>query len=156
MDCRPPGFSIHGIFQAWVLEWVAISFSRGSSWPGDWTWVSHIAGRRFTIWATREKEVTEDEMVGWYHWLNGHEFEQTMGDSEGQASLACCSPWGRKESDTTWQLNNSNKSALNTRIPETSFTLFYFSFFCTAIVIFYYTILYLCIEFIVYCILPET
>ena len=53
MDCSPPGFSIRGIFQAWVLQWVAISFSRGSSQPRDWTWVSHIAGRRFTIWATR-------------------------------------------------------------------------------------------------------
>ena len=51
MDCSPPGFSIHGIFQAWVLEWVAISFSRGSSQPRNWTWVSSIAGRRFTIWA---------------------------------------------------------------------------------------------------------
>ena len=50
----PPGSSIHGIFQARVLEWVATSFSRGSSWPRDWTQVSRIAGRRFTIWATRE------------------------------------------------------------------------------------------------------
>ena len=42
----------------------------------------------------------EDEMVGWHHRLDGHEFEQTLGDGEGQGSLACCSPWGRKESDT--------------------------------------------------------
>ena len=48
-----------------------------------------------------EKGTTEDEVVGWYHWLNGHEFEQTLGDVEGQGSLACCGPWGRKESDTT-------------------------------------------------------
>ena len=54
MDCSLPGSSVHGIFQARVLEWVAISFSRGSSQPRDWTWVSHIAVRRFTIWATRE------------------------------------------------------------------------------------------------------
>ena len=54
MDCSIPGSSVHGIFQAKVLEWVAISFSRGSSTPGDQTWVSHIAGRRFTVWATRE------------------------------------------------------------------------------------------------------
>ena len=45
--------------------------------------------------------MVEDEMVGWHHWLNGHEFEQTLGDSEGQGGLACCSPWGHKESDTT-------------------------------------------------------
>ena len=55
----------------------------------------------------QEKRVTEDEMVGWHHWLNGHEFEQTPGDSEGQGSLACISPWGCKESDTTEQLNNN-------------------------------------------------
>ena len=48
-----------------------------------------------------------DEMVGWHHRLNGHEFEQTPGDGEGQRSLACCSPWGRKESDTTVRLNSS-------------------------------------------------
>ena len=52
-------------------------------------------------WGKEEKWVTEDEMVGWHHWLNGHEFGQTPGDSEGQGSLACCSPWGCKESDTT-------------------------------------------------------
>ena len=54
MDCSLPGSSVHGIFQARVLEWVAISFSKGSSQPRDGTRVSHIAGRCFTIWATRE------------------------------------------------------------------------------------------------------
>ena len=54
MDYSLPGSSIHGIFQARVLEWVAISFSRGSLWPRDQTQVSHIAGRHFTIWAARE------------------------------------------------------------------------------------------------------
>ena len=54
MDCSPPGSSIHGIFQARILEWIAISFSRGSSQPRDRTLVSCIAGRRFTVWATRE------------------------------------------------------------------------------------------------------
>ena len=49
----------------------------------------------------------ENEMGGWYHRLSGHEFEQTLGESEGQESLACCSPWGRKESDRTQQLNNT-------------------------------------------------
>ena len=49
----------------------------------------------------------EGEMVGWHQHLNGHEFEQTLGDSEGQGSLACCSPWGYKESDTTEQLNSN-------------------------------------------------
>ena len=50
---------------------------------------------------------TEDHMVGWHHWLNGHEFEQSPGDGEGQGSLACCSPWGCKESDMTEVLNNN-------------------------------------------------
>ena len=48
-----------------------------------------------------EKEVTEDEMVEWHHWLNGHEFEHTLRDSEGQESLACFTSWGRKELDKT-------------------------------------------------------
>ena len=48
-----------------------------------------------------EKVATKDEMVGWHHELNGHEFEQALGDSEGQGSLACCSPWGCRELDTT-------------------------------------------------------
>ena len=54
MDCSLPGSSVHGIFQARILEWVAISFSRRSSWPRDWTQVSGIVGRCFIIWATRE------------------------------------------------------------------------------------------------------
>ena len=57
----------------------------------------------------QEKGVTEHEMVEWHHRLNGHEFEQTSGNSEGQGSLACCSPWGHKELDTTeWLSNNNN------------------------------------------------
>ena len=52
--------------------------------------------------------MTEDEMVGCYHRLNGHEFEHALGDSEGQESLACYSPWGHKEADTTGRLNNNN------------------------------------------------
>ena len=51
--------------------------------------------------------MTEDAMVGWHHRLNGHEFEQALGDS-GQGRLVCCSSWGHKESDRTKQLNNSN------------------------------------------------
>ena len=54
VDWGLPGSSVHGIFQARVLEWIAISFSRGSSWPRDRTWFPHIVGRRFTVWATRE------------------------------------------------------------------------------------------------------
>ena len=59
-------------------------------------------------WGQEEKRVTEDEMAGWDHWLNGHEFEQTPEDSEGQGSLACCYSWGHKEFDVTEWLNNNN------------------------------------------------
>ena len=58
-------------------------------------------------WRQEEKGVAENEMVGWHHRLNRHEFEQTLGDSKGQGSLVCCSPWDHKESDMTEQLNNN-------------------------------------------------
>ena len=58
----------------------------------------------------QEKEMTENETVGWHQQLNGHEFEQALGDDEGQGSLACCSPWGHKVYETTeWLNHNSNK-----------------------------------------------
>ena len=63
-------------------------------------------------WGQGEKRATEDELVEWHHWLNGHESEQTLGDSEGQGSLMCCSPWGRKESDMTDRLNNNKWSSV--------------------------------------------
>ena len=63
MNCSLPGSSGHGIFQARVLEWVAISFFRGSSWPRNQTQVSCIAGRRFSIWATRETPELGKEYV---------------------------------------------------------------------------------------------
>ena len=56
-------------------------------------------------WRQEEKGTTEDEMVGWHHRLDGHEFEHALGVADGQGSLACCSPWGHKEGDTTERLN---------------------------------------------------
>ena len=64
MDCSLPGSSVHGIFQAIVLEWIAISFSRGSSLPRDQTQVSRIVDGCFTIWATREVETVADFILG--------------------------------------------------------------------------------------------
>ena len=69
----------------------------------------HLMGRADSLERTlmlgkiegRRKGMTEDEMVGWHHRLNGHEFEEAPGDGEGQGSLVCCSPWGRKDSDMT-------------------------------------------------------
>ena len=57
------------------------------------------------FWRQEEKEMTEDEMVGWHHRLSGHEFEQALGVDDGQGSLVCYCPWGRKELDTTERLN---------------------------------------------------
>ena len=61
-------------------------------------------------WGQEVKEATKDEIFGWHHQLHGHESEQTSGDSKGQGSLACCSPWGGKERDTTEWLNSNNKA----------------------------------------------
>ena len=65
-------------------------------------WV-RIWGPLSSLWRQKDKGVAEDEMVAWHHQLNGHELEQTRGDSEGQGSLVCYSPWGHRQSDTTNQ-----------------------------------------------------
>ena len=71
-------------------------------WPPDVkNWLVEKDPDAGKNWGQEEKGATEDEMVGWHNWLNGYEFEQTQGDSDGQRSLACCSPWGLKESDMT-------------------------------------------------------
>ena len=57
-------------------------------------------------WRKKKKRATEDEKVGWHHWCNGHELEQTPGDGEGQGNLLCCCPWSGEELDTAWRLNN--------------------------------------------------
>ena len=67
--------------------------------------------------------MAEDVMVRWYHWLNGHEFEQTLGDGEGQRSLVCCSPWGLEELNTTWQVNKSNVLLFNLLYMFTEYLL---------------------------------
>ena len=109
-DSSSTDSSVHGILQARILKWVAISFSRRSFQPRDQTRVSHIAGRFFTIWATRYLFtillMTEDKMVGKHHQLSRHEFEQALGDGEGHGSLAGHSPWGCEESDMTERLNS--------------------------------------------------
>ena len=67
-------------------------------------------------WRQEEKRTTEDEMVAWHHRLDGHEFEQAPGVGDGQGGLACCSPWGRKESDTTRWLNTLRLEETKDRI----------------------------------------
>ena len=75
-------------------------------WPPDvksWLiWKDPDAGKD---WGQEEKETTENEMVGWHHWLNGHGFGWTPGVGDGQGGLACCGSWGHKESDTNEWLN---------------------------------------------------
>ena len=69
---------------------------------------SWLIGKDFDVgrdWGQEEKGMTEDEMAGWHHRLDGHEFEWTPGDRDGQGGLACCDSWGRKDSDTTERLN---------------------------------------------------
>ena len=83
-------------------------------WPPDansWLiWQDPYAGKD---WRWEEKGMTEDEMAGWHHRLNGHEPEWTPGVGDGQGGLACCRPWGHKESDTTERLNWSELIALS-------------------------------------------
>ena len=90
-----------------ILEWVAYPFSRGFSRHRNQTGVSSNAGRFFTNWATREAR------LGWHHQLDGHECEQAPGVGDGQGSLACRSPWGCKESDTTERLNWTKYSTVS-------------------------------------------
>ena len=92
-------------------SWILIGMTDAEApklWPPDgksWLIIKDpVAGRD---WGHEEKGTTEDKMVGWHHRFNGHEFEQTPGDIEGQRSLACCSPQGCKELYMTQQLNNS-------------------------------------------------
>ena len=75
-------------------------------WPSvAKTWLTGKDPDAGKDWRREEKRMTEDEMVGWHHWVNGHEFEQAPGLGDGQGSLVCCSPWGCKEADTTERLN---------------------------------------------------
>ena len=75
-------------------------------WPPDvknWLmWKDPDAGK---VWRQEEKGTTEDEIVGWHHQLYGHEFEETLGAGDGEGGRVCCSPWGRKQLDTTERLN---------------------------------------------------
>ena len=106
LDCK----EIHPVHPKGDQSWVFTGRTDAEAetlilWPPD--------VKRWLIWQDpgagkdqrqEEKGMTEDEMVGWHHQLNGHEFEQTLGVGDGQGSLVCCSPWGHKESDTTERL----------------------------------------------------
>ena len=83
----------------WCWSWKSNTLT---TWCEELIWKDPDAGKG---WGQEEKGATEDEMVGWHHWLNGHGFGWTLGVGDGQRGLACCDSWGRKESDMTERLN---------------------------------------------------
>ena len=95
-------------------SWIFIGRTDGEAeapilWPPDVkTWFIGKDPDAGKDWKQEKKGTTEDEMVGWHHQLNGHEFEQALGDDDGQGSLVCCSPWDRKESGMSGWLDNNN------------------------------------------------
>ena len=95
-----PEYSLEGLMVKLKLQYFGHWSEESAHWKRPWCWKKN--------WGQEEKGAAKDEMVGWHLWLSGHEFEQTLGDSEGQGSLVCCSSWGRKESDMTGWLNNNN------------------------------------------------
>ena len=92
-------------------------------WPPDMkSWLFGKDPNAGKDWGQEEKIATEDDMVGWHHWFNGHEVEQTQGDSEGQGSLVYCILWSHKESDTTFciALHWKTTTVLTLYIRQTS------------------------------------
>ena len=92
-----PEYSLEGLMLKLKRQYFDVLW-----WKSWLIWKDPDAGRD---WGQEEKRTTEDEMVGWHHWLNGHESEWTPGVGDGQGGLACCSPWGHKEADMTERLN---------------------------------------------------
>ena len=109
LDCKIKPVNPKGN-QSWILIWRTDAEAETSIlWPPDVK--NRLIGKDPDAgkdWRREEKGMSGDEMVGWHHWLNGHEFEQAPGVGDGQGGLACCSPWARKESDTTGQLTNNS------------------------------------------------
>ena len=83
-----PEYSLEGLMLKWSSSTLATWCEELTHWKRPWCWKD---------WRQEEKGTTEDEMFGWHHRLDGHEFEQALGVGDGQGSLACCSPWGLKE-----------------------------------------------------------
>ena len=101
LDCK----KIKSVNPKGNQSWILIGRTDAKApifWPPDArSWLIRKDFGAGKDWRQNEKGMTQHEMVGWYHWLNGHEFEQALGDGKGQGSLACCSPWGHNESDMT-------------------------------------------------------
>ena len=90
-----PEYSLERLMLKLKLQYLANWCEELTHWKRLWCWQRLKTG----------EVVTEDEIIGWHHWLNGHEFEQALGVGDGQGSLECCSPWGRKELQMTERLN---------------------------------------------------
>ena len=107
LDCK----EIQPVYPKENQFWIFIEMTYAEAetpivWPPDVkNWLNGKDSDAGKDWRQEEKGTTEDEMVGWRHWLNGHEFEQAPWVGDGQGSLAHCSPWGHKESDMTERLN---------------------------------------------------
>ena len=104
LDCK----EIQQVHPKRNQSWIFIGTADAETlmlWPPDMNWLIGKHPDAGNYWRQEEKGTTENEMVGWHHLLGGHEFEQAPGVGDGQERLACCSPWGHKESDTTEQLN---------------------------------------------------
>ena len=104
IDCSPPGSSVDGILQVRILEWVAISFPRGSSWPRDWTHVSCIAGRFFIVWATGKVPQSYTKKVFMVHLKSKIWFTVFFFDK-----------YGREERMSTWHYSTRDLHYLSTR-----------------------------------------
>ena len=103
LDCK----EIQPVYPKGNQSWIFIGMTDAEAetpilWPPDTkNWLTRIDPDAGKDWGQEEKGTTEHEMVGWHHQLNGNEFEQALGVGDGQGTLACCSPWGCKELDTT-------------------------------------------------------
>ena len=101
LDCK----EIQPVHPKGDQSWIFIGRTEAETpilWPPDVkNWLTGKDPDAGKDWRWEKKGTTEDEMVGWHHQLNGHEFEQALGVGDGQGSLVCCSPWGHKESDMT-------------------------------------------------------
>ena len=109
-----PEYSLEGLMLKLKLQYLATYCEELTHWKRLWSWEGLGAGG---------EGMTEDEMAGWPHWLDGHESEWTPRDGDGQGSLVCCDSWGRKESDTTEWLNWTELKSTGKAILDFSYKL---------------------------------
>ena len=122
-------FALENSFPKGNQSWIFIGRTDAEAetlilWPTDAkNWFIGKDPDAWKDWRQEEKGTTEDKMVGWHHWLDGHEFEQAPGVGDGQGSLVCYNPCGHKESDTTKLLNWTELICLETTSWRTQFSV---------------------------------